>query len=79
MLDTAAALVGAYVEFEAAYGTSPIDPRKKTAREGFHLTGMQQDTYDDLLADPVRLQVEMEQVLAQAARRLANKIAYNVK
>jgi hypothetical protein len=79
MMDTATALMAAYVEFDAAYSTKPVETRRKSAREAFFVTGKQQASYEDLVADGARVQTEVEHVLEQAARRLANKIAYNVK
>jgi hypothetical protein len=79
MTDTTAELVSAFVELDAVYGNKPPDPRKKAAKETFYVTGRNQVTYQDLTAQTASVQSELEQVLGQAARRVANKIAYNVK
>lgn len=77
VVDTSTMLVSAYVEFEATYAREPIK-RVKT-KEPFYLTDKKQASYEDLVRDASALNGDIEAVLAQAARRLANKIIYNVK
>jgi hypothetical protein len=78
MVDTNTALVSAYVEFDASY-SQELKPRQKAPKEAFYLTHKKQASYEDLANQPAELNAEVEAVLAQAARRLANKIIYNVK
>jgi hypothetical protein len=78
MVDTTTALVSAYVEFDASY-SQELKPRQKAPKEAFYLTHKKQASYEDLANQPAELNAEVEAVLAQAARRLANKIIYNVK
>jgi hypothetical protein len=76
MVDSNTNLVSAYVEFQAAYS---IEARARPPREAFYMTNKKQSSYDDLAKEPAALSGDVESVLAQAARRLANKIIYNVK
>lgn len=76
VVDSTALVLSAYVEFEAAYAREPI---KRAKPEPFYLTDKRQAPYQDLLRDTAALNGNVETVLAQAARRLANKIIYNVK
>ncbi|MFC4311253.1 hypothetical protein ACFPN2_19295 [Steroidobacter flavus] len=78
MVDSTTELVSAYVEFEASYASKPIAPRK-SSKEPFYLTDRKQAAYDELAKETSVLNGEVEAVLSQAARRLANKIVYNVK
>jgi hypothetical protein len=77
VVDSNTMLVSAYVEFEATYAREPI--KRVKSKEPFYLTDKKQASYEDLLEAPSALNGEIEAVLAQAARRLANKIIYNVK
>lgn len=78
MVDSTTALVSAYVEFQAVY-SNEVKPRQKLPREAFYMTNKKQTSYDELANEPAALGGDVESVLAQAARRLANKIIYNVK
>lgn len=77
VVDTTTLLVSSYVEFQAVYAREPI--KRGMTDEPFYLTGKKQAAYSDLLLEPSTVNGELETVLAQAARRLANKIIYNVK
>ncbi|HEY0686646.1 MAG TPA: hypothetical protein VGD45_30180 [Steroidobacter sp.] len=77
VVDSNTLMVSAYVEFEAAYAREPI--KRAKSKEPFYLTDKKQASYSDMLLDTSTLNGEIEAVLAQAARRLANKIIYNVK
>jgi hypothetical protein len=77
IVDSTTMLVSAYVEFEATYAREPI--KRAKSKEPFYLTDKKQASYDDLLKATSGLNGEVEAVLVQAARRLANKIIYNVK
>lgn len=79
LVDSTAKLVAAYVDFEAVYATRPLGPRNKPSPEHFYISGKRQVPYEELLAEPSSFSTEVELVLAQGARRLANKIAYNLK
>jgi hypothetical protein len=79
MVDSNTALVSAYVEFDAVYSRELHKPRQKLPKEAFYMTNKKQSSYDDLAKEPAALSGDVESVLAQAARRLANKIIYNVK
>lgn len=79
MVDTTTALVSAFVEFDAIYSREPPKSKKKSDKEAFYLTGQKQSSYEDLAAQPGSLNAEVEAVLTAAARRLANKIIYNLK
>ena len=76
IVDSTTLLVSAYVEFEASYAREPI---KRANKEPFYLTDKKQAAYSDLFLNTAAINGEIETVLAQAARRLANKIIYNVK
>lgn len=78
MVDSTTALVSAYVEFAATY-SNEVKPRQKLPKEAFYMTNKKQSSYDDLANQPAALSGDVESVLAQAARRLANKIIYNVR
>jgi hypothetical protein len=77
VVDSSTMLVSAYVEFEATYGREPI--KKVKEKEPFYITDKKQASYEDLLKTGTAMNAEIEAVLAQAARRLANKIIYNAK
>jgi hypothetical protein len=77
VVDSTTMLVSAYVEFEATYAREPIKRVKE--KEPFYITDKKQASYEDLLKTGTAMNGEIEAVLAQAARRLANKIIYNVK
>jgi hypothetical protein len=79
VVDSATMLMSAYVEFEAAYSKEPLKGRNKPPREVFYVTDRKQVPYSSLVQEPATLDGEIRSVLTQAARRLANKIAYNVK
>lgn len=75
--DSTTMLMSAYVEFEATYASEPI--KKVKQKEPFYITDKKQTTYEQLVNTGTALNGDIEAVLAQAARRLANKIIYNVK
>jgi hypothetical protein len=77
VVDSTTMLVSAYVEFEATYALEPI--KKVKIKEPFYITDKKQASYEDLVKTGTAMNGEIEAVLAQAARRLANKIIYNVK
>jgi hypothetical protein len=77
VVDSTTMLVSAYVEFEATYAREPI--KKVKEKEPFYLTDKKQASYEDLVKTGTAMNGELEAVLAQAARRLANKIIYNAK
>ena len=78
MVDTNTALVSAYVEFNAAFTRERPRSRSKAPKESFYLTHNRQASYEEILQQGSQLNAEVEAVLTQAARRLANKIAYNI-
>lgn len=77
VVDSTTLMVSAYVEFEASYAREPI--KRAKSKEPFYLTDKNRAAYSDLLLDTSALNGQIETVLARAARRLANKIIYNVK
>lgn len=72
-------MLAAFVEFEAAYSIRPISGTNKPAKEPFYLTDKSQVSYDQLLADTAGINPRIESVLKMAARRLTNKVVYNVR
>ncbi len=79
IVDSTTSLVSAYVEFEAVYTDQPISKGKPRPRETFYITDKTQSSYDKLLEDTAGISPRIESVLAVAARRLTNKMLYNVK
>jgi hypothetical protein len=79
VVDTTSLMMAAFVEFEATYSTQPVSGRSTLAREPFYLTDKSQVSYDQLLADTANINPRIESVLRMAARRLTNKVVYNVK
>jgi hypothetical protein len=79
IVDSNTSLVSAYVEFEAVYTDQPISKGKSRPRETFYLTDKTQSSYEKLLEDTASISPRIESVLALAARRLTNKMLYNVK
>jgi hypothetical protein len=79
MVDTTSLMLAAFVEFEAAYSRQPISGNNKPAKEPFYLTDKSQVSYDQLLADTAGINPRIESVLKMAARRLTNKVVYNIK
>lgn len=79
VVDTTSRMLAAFVEFEAAYSIRPISGTNKPAKEPFYLTDKSQVSYDQLLADTAGINPRIESVLKMAARRLTNKVVYNVK
>mgnify|MGYP006389229595 FL=1 len=53
--------------------------KNKPAKEPFYLTDKSQVSYDQLLADTAGINPRIESVLKMAARRLTNKVVYNVR
>lgn len=79
VVDTTSMMLAAFVEFEAAYSRQPISGKNKPAKEPFYLTDKSQVSYDQLLADTAGINPRIESVLKMAARRLTNKVFYNIK
>jgi hypothetical protein len=79
MVDTTTSLVSAYVEYQAIYSREPPKSKKKSDKETFYMTGQKQYSYEDLAKETSLLNTEVQDVLAASARRLANKIIYNLK
>jgi hypothetical protein len=79
MVDTTSLMMASFIEFEAAYSTTPISGKSKSMKEPFYLTDQTQVSYDQLIADPEGINPRIESVLRKAARRLTNKLYYNVK
>jgi hypothetical protein len=77
LVEWEAKLMSAYVEFDAMYGPEPIRRRKRLPEELFYVTDKKQMTYEELAGRTVALSEDLESVLRQAARRLANRIVYN--
>ena len=79
IVDTTSLTIASFVEFEAAYSTKPISGKSKPVKEPFYLTDKSQVSYDQLIADPSGISPRIESVLKMAARRLTNKVFYNIK
>lgn len=79
IVDTTSLMMASFVEFEAAYSTKPISGKSKSAKEPFYITDKSQVSYDQLIADPSGISPRIESVLKMAARRLTNKVFYNIK
>jgi hypothetical protein len=79
MIDSSTSVVASYVEFEAIYSREPPNPRKKLEKEPFYLIGKKQQGFSDFVSDTASVNTEIEAVLVSSARRLANKIIYNLK
>jgi hypothetical protein len=79
VVDSTSLMLAAFVEFEAAYSTQPFSGKNKPAKESFYLTDKSQVSYDQLLADTAGINPRIESVLKMAARRLTNKVVYNIK
>jgi hypothetical protein len=79
VVDTTSLMMAAFVDFEAAYSSQPVSGKSKHAKEPFYLTDKSQVSYDQLLADTAGINPRIESVLKMAARRLTNKVVYNIK
>mgnify|MGYP003499307279 FL=1 len=79
VVDTTSLMLAAFVEVEAAYSIRPISGKNTPAKEPFYLTDKSQVSYDQLLADTAGINPRIESVLKMAARRLTNKVVYNVR
>ena len=79
IVDTTSLMMASFVEFEAAYSTKPISGKSKPVKEPFYITDKSQVSYDQLIADPSGISPRIESVLKMAARRLTNKVFYNIK
>lgn len=79
MVDTTSRMVAAFVEFDAAYSSKPIPARNKSGKEAFYLTDKSRVSYDQLIADTAGINPRVESVLKMAARRLTNKMVYNIE
>jgi hypothetical protein len=79
VVDTTSLMMSAFIEFEAAYSRQPISGKHKPAKEAFYLTDKSLVSYDQLLADTAGINPRIESVLRIAARRLTNKVVYNIK
>lgn len=78
MVDSSTQLASAYIDFRVSYSTE-IGKGAHAEKETFYLTGKRQASYDDILAAPESFNDDLQTVHAQAAKRLANKLIYNVK
>jgi len=79
IVDTTSLMMASFIEFEAVYSTKPISGKSKPVKEPFYLTDKSQVSYDQLIADPAGIDPRIESVLKMAARRLTNKVVYNIK
>jgi hypothetical protein len=79
IVDTTSLMMASFVEFEAVYSTKPISGKSTLVKEPFYLTDKSQVSYDRLIADPAGIDPRIESVLKMAARRLTNKVIYNIK
>lgn len=79
IVDTSNQKMAAFIEFEATYSIQPPSSRNRPAREPFYITDKTQVYYQELLDDTSAINPRIESVLKSAARRLTNKIVYNVK
>jgi hypothetical protein len=79
IVDSTSLMMASFIEFEAAYSTTPITGKSKPVKEPFYLTDKSQVSYDQLIADPAGIDPRIESVLKMAARRLTNKVFYNIK
>jgi len=79
VVDTTSRMMAAFVEFEATYSSQPVSGKSKLAKEPFYVTDKSQVSYDQLLADTAGINPRIESVLKMAARRLTNKVVYNIK
>lgn len=79
VVDTTSQQMAAFIEFEAAYSTQPIGGKNKVTKEPFYVTEKNQVSYSQLIEDTAGINPRIESVLKTAARRLTNKIVYNIK
>lgn len=79
IVDSSSQLMASFIEFEAAYSTRPISGGNRPGKEPFYLTDKSLVPYDQLLADTAEISPRIESVLKLAARRLTNKVVYNIK
>lgn len=79
IVDTTSLMMASFAEFDAAYSTKPISGRNKPVKEPFYITDKSQVSYDQLISDPAGISPRIESVLKMAARRLTNKVVYNIK
>lgn len=79
IVDTSNQKMAAFIEFDAAYSTQPPSSKNRPAREPFYITDKTQVYYQELLDDTSAINPRIESVLKSAARRLTNKVVYNVK
>lgn len=79
IVDTTSLMMASFVEFGAAYSSQPISGKNKPEKEPFYITDKSQVSYDQLLAETSGINPRIESVLKAAARRLTNKVVYNIK
>jgi hypothetical protein len=79
IVDTTTLMMASFIEFGAVYSSQPISGKNKPAKEPFYITDKSQVSYDQLLADTAGINPRIESVLKAAARRLTNKVVYNIK
>ena len=79
IVDSTSQMMASFIEFDAAYSTKPISGKNRPVKEPFYLTDKSQVMYDQLLADTADINPRIESVLKMAARRLTNKVVYNIK
>jgi hypothetical protein len=79
IVDTTSQMMASFIEFEAVYSTKPIPVKSEQVKDPFYLTDKSQFSYDQLILDPASIGPRIESVLKMAARRLTNKVVYNIK
>lgn len=79
IVDSSTLMMASFIEFEAAYSTQAIFGKNRPVKEPFYLTDKSQVPYEQLLADTSGISPRIESVLKMAARRLTNKVVYNIQ
>ena len=73
-------MVSAFVAFKAGISSGYSRNKKDRGKEEeYYITNKNQHPYQNLLMENSPVNSDLEAVLAKAAKRLANKIIYNVK
>jgi hypothetical protein len=72
-------MVSAFIAFKAGLSSEDTRGDNDKEKEKYYITNKNQHPYNALLMDDSPVNSELQAVLTKAAKRLANKIIYNVK
>lgn len=79
MVDTSSRMVSAFITFKASFSGSSRRDQKAAEKEDYYIANRNQHSFNELLLEHSPVNAELEATLKKAAKRLANKLIYNMK